>query len=75
MTKRKRKPANKIHKYLHKAWVRVIILIIFIGTSAVLVESTKAGHLAIIGIGGLVAKTVDVVLDVVADRIFPMEQL
>jgi hypothetical protein len=67
----KRVPRKGIRKVLHAGWVRVILLIIFIGTSATVTHILQVGHAVVVPITAITTKTIDVLLDVIADRVFP----
>jgi hypothetical protein len=72
ITKRHLTTAQKIKaKIMHRNSVRVIVLIVVIAVSTVVLESAKNWHLTLASISAVAYKTIDVLLDVVADRIFP----
>jgi hypothetical protein len=63
----------KIKAMSNKTWVRLVLLLIVIGTSTIIIESTKAGRLAVVSLSAVLYRALDVIVDVVSDRLFPDE--
>jgi hypothetical protein len=67
------KAKMKLKAMTHKTWVRLVLLLIIIGTSTIVIESTRAGRLAVVSLSAVLYRALDVIVDMVSDRLFPDE--